>query len=235
VLLRVPPEAPDPRRGGRGTLLDFPVIPMGGRGRHQGLLESTCIFLTLNSAVFTTIGVFWTTRVHVASWLLIFPVLVLLGQCLAWFWRVRSYRQLNAAKYAVVGALEERLPASPCWRAEWKALGEGKDPSRYWPLTHLEQWIPAFLRPATLVGYTSTARLSRPVNLAARRSPTMSNSNLSNIGQQAGRFFRAAVASPGNQPWIEALLGCRQNVGCSRAVCAGDFRLTAGFLCYRVP
>jgi hypothetical protein len=23
------------------------------------------------------------------------------------------------------------------------ALGEGKDPSRYWPLSHIEQWIPA--------------------------------------------------------------------------------------------
>jgi hypothetical protein len=58
-------------------------------------------FLTLNSAVFTTIGVFWTTRVYVASWLLIFPVLVLLGQCLAWFWLVRSYRQLNAASRCI--------------------------------------------------------------------------------------------------------------------------------------
>ncbi len=110
-------------------------------------------FLTLNSAVFTTVGVFWTTRVHVASWLLIFPVLVLLGQCLAWFWLVRSYRQLNAAKYAVVGALEERLPASPYWRAEWKALGEGKDPSRYWSLTHLEQWIPALFAACYLGGF----------------------------------------------------------------------------------
>jgi hypothetical protein len=110
-------------------------------------------FLTLNSAVFTAIGVVWTTRAHASSWLLIFPVLVLLGQCLAWFWLVRSYRQLNAAKYAVVGALEERLPASPYWRAEWKALGEGKDPSRYWPLTHLEQWIPALFAACYLGGF----------------------------------------------------------------------------------
>ena len=108
-------------------------------------------FLTLNSTVFTIIGVFWSTRPHVSSWLLIFPVVVLIGQCLAWFWLVRSYRQLNAAKYAVIGALEERLPASPYWRAEWKALGEGKDPARYWPLTHLEQWIP-FLFAACYIG-----------------------------------------------------------------------------------
>jgi hypothetical protein len=110
-------------------------------------------FLTLNSAIFTLIGAFWMNRPHAASWLLIFPLVVLLGQCLAWFWLVRSYRQLNAAKYAVVGALEERLPASPYWRAEWKALGEGKDPSRYWPLSHLEQWIPALFAISYLGGY----------------------------------------------------------------------------------
>ncbi|WP_212735495.1 RipA family octameric membrane protein [Herbidospora galbida] len=63
-------------------------------------------------------------------------------QCLAWFWMVRSYRQLNSAKYAVIGALEERLPASPYWRGEWEALGRGVDPGRYWPLTRVEQWIP---------------------------------------------------------------------------------------------
>ena len=63
--------------------------------------------------------------------------------CLAWFWLVRSYRQLNSGKYAVIGALEERRPASPYWRAEWTALGEGKHKGKYWPLTHLEQWVPA--------------------------------------------------------------------------------------------
>ena len=28
-------------------------------------------------------------------------------------------------EYIVVGALEERLPASPYWKAEWQVLGEG--------------------------------------------------------------------------------------------------------------
>lgn len=114
-------------------------------------------FLTFNSAVFTLIGALWGARQHphASSWLLIIPTLVLMGQCLAWFWLVRSYRQLNAAKYAVVGALEERLPASPYWRAEWKALGEGKDPSRYWPLTHLEQWVPVLFAVAYLAGFAA--------------------------------------------------------------------------------
>ncbi len=48
----------------------------------------------------------------------------------------------SACPGRVIGAIEERLPISPYWRAEWKALGEGKNTSRYLPLTHLEQWIP---------------------------------------------------------------------------------------------
>ena len=81
---------------------------------RRGLANT--FFLTFNSAVFTLIGAFWTARPHATSALLIVPVLVLIAECLAWFWLIRSYRQLNAAKYAVIGALEERLPASPYWR-----------------------------------------------------------------------------------------------------------------------
>ncbi len=78
---------------------------------------------------------------------------MLVTQCLAWFWLLRSYRQLNSAKFAVIGTMEERLPASPYWLAEWAALGEGKDPSRYWPLSHVEQWIPWAFAVAYTIGF----------------------------------------------------------------------------------
>lgn len=127
-------------------------VEMADRVSARRGLANT-FFLTFNSAVFTLIGAFWTARPHAASALLIIPVLVLMAECLAWFWLIRSYRQLNAAKYAVVGALEERLPASPYWRGEWKALGEGKDPARYLPLTHLEEWVPLIFAIAYLSGF----------------------------------------------------------------------------------
>lgn len=107
---------------------------------RRGLTNS--FFLTLNSSIFTALAFLLANRPHVSSWLLIFPTIVFATQSMTWFWLVRSYRQLNSAKYAVVGALEERLPASPYWRAEWKALGAGEDPARYWPISHLEQWVP---------------------------------------------------------------------------------------------
>ncbi len=127
-------------------------VEMADRISARRALTNT-FFLTLNSAIFTVIGAVWASRPPVGSWLLIFPVIVLITQCLAWFWLVRSYRQLNGAKYAVIGAFEERLPASPYWRAEWKALGEGKDPARYWPLSHLEQWIPVLFAISYLGGF----------------------------------------------------------------------------------
>lgn len=101
-------------------------------------------FLSIHSLTALVVGGFWANPPDASPWFLFFPLIVLEGVCLAWFWIVRSYRQLNAAKWMVVGALEEQLPASPWWKAEWTALGKGEDPSLYYPLTHLEQWIPAF-------------------------------------------------------------------------------------------
>jgi hypothetical protein len=120
---------------------------------------ANAFFLTLNTSVFVLFGVFWQQRPAVAVWWLVFPFLALVGQCVAWYWMLRSYRQLNAAKYLVVGALEKRLPASPYWNAEWAALGEGKVPSRYLPLTHLEQWVPVLFG-ATYAGAFFTALLT---------------------------------------------------------------------------
>lgn len=110
-------------------------------------------FLTLNTAAVSAIGILWSSHLGRSRWILAFLFAGLLIQCLAWFWLLRSYRQLNAAKYAVVGVMEERLPASPIWVAEWIALGEGKDPVRYWPLTHLEQWIPSLFAAIYIFGF----------------------------------------------------------------------------------
>ena len=118
---------------------------------RRGLTNT--FFLTLNTAIFTLVGVLWQHPPNASRALIVVPWLVLLGQCLAWFWLLRSYRQLNTAKYAVVGALEERLPASPYWRAEWAALGRGEDPSRYWPLSHVEQLVPSFFAAAYTAGF----------------------------------------------------------------------------------
>jgi hypothetical protein len=138
----------------RGTILEQykTYVEMADRISARRALANT-FFLTLNSAIFTLVGVFWQDKPNGTSWLLVFPVTVLVVQCLAWFWLLRSYRQLNSGKYAVIGALEELLPTSPYWKSEWRALGEGKDKSKYWPLTHIEQWVPLLFALAYLGGF----------------------------------------------------------------------------------
>jgi hypothetical protein len=53
----------------------------------------------------------------------------------------------------VIGALEERLPASIYWHAEWIALGEGKDWRKFLPFTHIEQWVPVLFALVYLSGF----------------------------------------------------------------------------------
>lgn len=127
-------------------------VEMADRISNRRGLTNT-FFLTLNTVIFTSIGVFWQHPPEAFRSVLTVTWLVLLGQCLAWFWLLRSYRQLNTAKYAVIGALEERLPSSPYWGAEWAALGHGRDPARYWPLSHVEQWIPSLFAVAYTAGF----------------------------------------------------------------------------------
>jgi hypothetical protein len=127
-------------------------VEMADRISARRALTNT-FFLTLNTAVFTLIGVFLQVHQKAATWLLVLPLIALLGECAAWYYLVRSYRQLNTVKYQVIGSLEERLPASPYWRAEWKALGEGTDRWKYWPLTHVEQWIPILFAATYLAGF----------------------------------------------------------------------------------
>ena len=118
---------------------------------RRGLTNS--FFLTLNTGIITFVAAFGKTPPGAKGWWLAIPLAAILGECFAWFYLVRSYRLLNSAKYEVVGALEERLPASPFWRAEWWALGEGTDRARYWPLSHLEQWIPVLFGLAYISGF----------------------------------------------------------------------------------
>lgn len=117
---------------------------------RRGLTNS--FFLTVNTGVFTLIALFWKDRPGVDPLALVLPTVVAVLECGAWWWLLRSYRQLNGAKFQVIGLLEARLPASPYWRAEWGALGEGKDKRKYVPLTHLEQWVPVLFAAVYVTG-----------------------------------------------------------------------------------
>ncbi len=88
------------------------------------------------------------------KWALLFPLAVLLLECFFWWRLIISYKQLNGAKFQIVGEFESRLPASPYRKAEWETLlKHGADRKTYWPLTHLESKIPIIF----FVGYLIAA------------------------------------------------------------------------------
>jgi hypothetical protein len=111
-------------------------------------------FLGLHTAVLTLFGVLWRRPPAASPWWLVFPLLALLAACAVWFAQLRSYRRLNEAKYAVVNALEEGLPAMP-WGAEWLALSGSNRKARYTPLTRLEQWVPVVFAAVYFVAFVA--------------------------------------------------------------------------------
>ena len=117
-------------------------------------------FLAINTALIALLGValptdldglgtFWYSVVGVAGVVL----------CFTWRRLIRSYSDLNTAKFNVIHQIERYLPLKP-YEAEWKAVGEGRDSSRYMPFTHIEKWIPVIfgilylaLAIASIVGF----------------------------------------------------------------------------------
>ncbi|MFJ5925642.1 hypothetical protein ACIQF6_23840 [Kitasatospora sp. NPDC092948] len=132
-------------------------VEMADRVSARRNLTNT-FFLSLNTAVVAVLGGTAPDGLDkVSVWVLASGLVIVLTQCLTWFVTVRSYRQLNRAKYEVIGVLEERLPAYAYSKAEWGALGEGRDWRQYIPLTYVEQWVPLIFGAAYLLGFAALA------------------------------------------------------------------------------
>ena len=58
-----------------------------------------------------------------------------------WYSLIRSYRDLNSAKFNVVHLVEQELPLK-LYDAEWEMVGRGKNTNLYRPVTHIESKIP---------------------------------------------------------------------------------------------
>jgi hypothetical protein len=101
-------------------------------------------FLAINSAVITALGITWPSEIGASkfSWFIVVSAVGIL-LCLSWNRLLRSYKDLNSAKFVIIGKLEGYLPVRP-YAAEWKLVGEGKVSRQYLPLSHIELKIPFF-------------------------------------------------------------------------------------------
>ena len=104
---------------------------------------ANAFFLTLHTFIIGGLGVAYVQgAAFLRNWAVLLPLASVLALCFLWWRLLKSYEQLNTAKYKVIGEFERRLPASPYWCAEWKELGEGSNRKLYVPLTHVEEWVP---------------------------------------------------------------------------------------------
>ncbi|OFZ81285.1 MAG: hypothetical protein A2583_16015 [Bdellovibrionales bacterium RIFOXYD1_FULL_53_11] len=126
-------------------------VEMADRNSSRRDAKNT-FFLTLNGLILSSSPAF-IVKVSIFETKLycLIPYVIICMQLFFWRQLILSYKQLNGAKFRIIGAMEQKLPASPYGKAEWQyLLKEGKDRKVYWPLTHLETKIPWIF----FLGYT---------------------------------------------------------------------------------
>jgi len=105
--------------------------------------SANSFFLSINTAIVALVAYVNLGHDEAPSggsllWLVALAGMIL---CYLWYRLVRSYKDLNSAKFKVVHEIEKRLPLRP-YDAEWTALGRGEDPKTYLPFTNIETRVP---------------------------------------------------------------------------------------------
>ena len=102
--------------------------------------SANSFFVTLNTTIIALVSYvnFGDKRATAFYWLI-----SIAGMTISYMWYrlIRSYKDLNSAKFKVVHKIEAKLPISP-YDAEWEAVDRGENPKLYLPFTHIEIYIP---------------------------------------------------------------------------------------------
>lgn len=99
-------------------------------------------FITINTALISLIGLSFQIKIF-ENLSFVKSILALVGiiVCIVFWYLIRSYKQLNTGKFAVVHKIEEHLPLA-LYKYEWEVLGKGEDNKKYYPFSHIELIIP---------------------------------------------------------------------------------------------
>lgn len=102
--------------------------------------SANSFFLSVNTAIIALVG-----YVNLGSqpdssyfWLVSLAGMAL---CFMWYRLIKSYKDLNSAKFAVIHEMEAELPVSP-YDSEWEKVQRGTNKKLYLPFTHIEVYIP---------------------------------------------------------------------------------------------
>ncbi|MFD5848215.1 RipA family octameric membrane protein [Streptomyces chartreusis] len=120
--------------------------------------KANAYFLTVQSAMVTLIGVGGPPDAPAPTWVALALALAGVTLSATWWMQLRSYRDLNRAKFAVINKLEERLPAR-LFTDEWEALQGDRirgRRSRYTELGASERVVPVVFAGAHLLPCAGT-------------------------------------------------------------------------------
>ena len=99
-------------------------------------------FVAVNTAVIALLGYINAEREPLRAQRFYFLVTIAgIILCCLWYRIIRSYRDLNTARFAVVHQMETLLPLRP-YTAEWDLVGRGDVSRLYKPFTHIEIGVP---------------------------------------------------------------------------------------------
>jgi hypothetical protein len=99
-------------------------------------------FITINTALISLMGLSFQIKLFEnLAWIKSILAFVGIIICVIFWFLIRSYKQLNTGKFAVIHEIEKHLPLA-LYKYEWEILGEGKDNKKYYPFSHIELLIP---------------------------------------------------------------------------------------------
>jgi len=104
--------------------------------------SANSFFLSVNTVIVGLTTYFTLCGISYRSIILFSPISIAgLVICYMWYRLVRSYRDLNTAKFKVIHEIEQKLPLAP-YDLEWEKVEGGKNPKFYLPFTHIEIYVP---------------------------------------------------------------------------------------------
>ena len=105
--------------------------------------QSNRFYVTLLAAIASLLILAARLGVAEGVWPVVFLITGVFGVALSvvWHFNINSYRQLNRAKFDIIGELEKQLPSAP-YADEWKLLRPQDGPAKYIQLTRVERFVP---------------------------------------------------------------------------------------------
>ena len=101
-------------------------------------------FLSVNTLLITAIGILSSLGSSFATFNLLWVIVTSLAGilfCWTWLVTIRSYKELNTAKFKIINEIEQRLPIA-AFKVEWTFLTRENKTTKCPQLTKVERWVP---------------------------------------------------------------------------------------------